>query len=611
MFGLNIDPRNLKGNPEPSELRDLGVQMVRYTFYDSSGGDQVDPARVQFYRNRAGGYHQVGIKSLVILTYDTYPNRPAPESGNPEWDQYIDRFARRATQIAQVLSEWSPAFQVWNEPDHPVHPGYAPTLREEVFGRMLRRTYDAIKSVNPAFTVVTGGLASGNPSWLTRVIQSQGGRLPADAVAFHPYGQRPDRNWPHPNWAFGYVGDLLNSYYRAGQQKPLWITEMGVKEQDVSNNRSQAAEFLRRYYQAMTTRYSDKVQQLHWFCYSDGMVPTFGLTDANGQRKPAYDAFRQIAATAAPAFQSTSTLPAVTPAPPAPSTPPPPLPPMTTPAPPSTISTPPPPVLPTPPVSQPVTPPTTLPAPPTPTPMPTVPMTGPSAQEVAQLAAEMARMQGQIAQVQSQVQQLLVQHAQIQARLKQVQGQPQPPVEIGPPPSLPTGPTGPAQPPIQNITEQLMRHANKRFPTRPQSRIQRLIVHHTAVPPSVGAARIAQHRVTKQDWAGIGYHYFITGEGIIQQTNALTTLSSHAGRFDSVSVGICFAGNFTDVAPAPGQIEAGAQLIAWLLGQLRLTPQALFGYKELVNTQSPGIQWDNGAQWGDQLRAQVLARTGG
>ena len=38
MFGLNIDPKNPRGNPAPAELRDLGVQMVRYTFYDSSGG---------------------------------------------------------------------------------------------------------------------------------------------------------------------------------------------------------------------------------------------------------------------------------------------------------------------------------------------------------------------------------------------------------------------------------------------------------------------------------------------------------------------------------------------------------------------------------------------
>ena len=68
MYGLNIDPNNPRGNPAASELQALGVQMVRYTFYDTSGGDQVDPDRVRFYQDRAGAYAQVGIRSLVILT---------------------------------------------------------------------------------------------------------------------------------------------------------------------------------------------------------------------------------------------------------------------------------------------------------------------------------------------------------------------------------------------------------------------------------------------------------------------------------------------------------------------------------------------------------------
>ena len=37
MYGLNIDPNNVRGNPDATELRELGVQTVRYTFYDSSG----------------------------------------------------------------------------------------------------------------------------------------------------------------------------------------------------------------------------------------------------------------------------------------------------------------------------------------------------------------------------------------------------------------------------------------------------------------------------------------------------------------------------------------------------------------------------------------------
>jgi len=250
----------------------------------------------EFFTQKAWEYHEAGIRSLIILTYDTYPDRPASDAPDSDWDRYIEDFARRAGQIASLLSPWQPAFQAWNEPDHPGQLGYHPTLRPEVYGRMLSQTCNAIKAVDPSFLVVTAGLASGNPAWLTRVIESLGGDLPADIVAFHPYGQRPDPDWPHPDWFFGYVGDLLNGYYEAGKRRPIWITEMGSQEKDLGNSRHQVAEFIRRYYTAMTTRYSDKVQQLFWFCYSDGMVPTFGLIDEDGNPKPAFDAFREVAA---------------------------------------------------------------------------------------------------------------------------------------------------------------------------------------------------------------------------------------------------------------------------------------------------------------------------
>lgn len=71
---------------------------------------------------------------------------------------------------------------------------------------------------------------------------------------------------------------------------------------------------------------------------------------------------------------------------------------------------------------------------------------------------------------------------------------------------------------------------------------------------------------------------------------------------------VCFAGDFNKTVPSPAQLEAGARLIAWLLKQLDLTPDAVAGYKELDPGQSdPGAQWDTGAMWGNQLRAKIQA----
>jgi hypothetical protein len=463
MFGLNIDPNNIKGNPNPAELSQLGVEIVRYTYADSSGGDQLDSGKARFYQQKIQAYQQAGIRSLVILDYQTYPNKPGHNAGDGEWDGYIDRFARRCGQIAQLLASWRPAFQIWNEPDHPPKAGYEPTLREAVFGRMMRRAYQAIKAVDTNLFVVGGGLAAGNPSWLEQVIQSVGGDLSADAIAFHPYGQRPHREWPKPNWGFGYVGDLLNNYYRAGGNRPLWITEMGVKEEDLSQDQEQAAEFLRRYYRLITNYYSNKVQQVIWFCYSDGMVSSFGLLDGAGRRKPAYNAYREVAASL-PRPQPQPTAPSPLPTTPSTAT----VavgttqPSVTSPsvAPLSVAVAPPPP-----PAIFGGTPPT----PSTPVNVSTPPATSinePLEQLKSQAAAWQAQaqqLQSQIAQFQSQLQQLLDQQA---------QGQGQPPGGSPSPtpvasPSPPAGAGGRSAPPIQNITRQLKHHPSLQFPTPP------------------------------------------------------------------------------------------------------------------------------------------------
>ena len=289
MYGLNIDPANPQGNPTAAELRDLGVQMVRLVFKDQGGGSQPSLNQVRFYTSKIQEYSNAGIDSLVILNYETYPGKPSSSASDAEWGTYTNNFIHRVGQLAQILNSWRPTFQIWNEPDLPPHPGYDPTLREAVYGRLLRRAYDTIKTVNPTLTVVGAGLASGDANWWARVIQSQSGQVTVDALAVHPYGQRPEPSWPNPAWGFGYVGDLINRYAQI-RQELLWITEVGVS----NLTREGQAEYLRRFYRAITSQFAARVKWVHWFCYSDGMVSPFGLLDTSRQRKPAYFAYREI-----------------------------------------------------------------------------------------------------------------------------------------------------------------------------------------------------------------------------------------------------------------------------------------------------------------------------
>ncbi|NJN98845.1 MAG: hypothetical protein HC875_34505, partial [Anaerolineales bacterium] len=295
MYALNIDPLNPKGNPTVTELRSLGVKAVRYTYKDASSGSQLDSQRLNFYTTHLQGLVQANIDPLLILTYETYPGAPLHPATDAVWDNYIAAFARRAGQLAQALAPLRPTFQVWNEPDLPPHPEYIRTMPAAVFGRMLRRTYDAIKTAAPQTRVIVAGLASGNWNWLATVISSQQGTLPADAIAIHPYGQRPEPSWPNATWGFGYVGSLLTNYGRI-TSLPIVISEIGEQHLD----RPQQAEYLWRFYRTIINGFSGSVERVFWFCYSDGMVSPYGLLDATSQQKPAYQTFRTLATATPP-----------------------------------------------------------------------------------------------------------------------------------------------------------------------------------------------------------------------------------------------------------------------------------------------------------------------
>jgi hypothetical protein len=136
------------------------------------------------------------------------------------------------------------------------------------------------------------------------------------------------------------------------------------------------------------------------------------------------------------------------------------------------------------------------------------------------------------------------------------------------------------QPSIDVVIEDLPKHATDRYPTRERSKIDSVVLHHSGVPASVGAARIARYQVERQGWPGVGFHYFIHDDGRIEQTQPLEVISKHAG-------------------------GANANSIAWLLQELNLPIEAIHPHKDYVVTACPGDQWDGGAEWGGQLRRQV------
>jgi N-acetyl-anhydromuramyl-L-alanine amidase AmpD len=163
-----------------------------------------------------------------------------------------------------------------------------------------------------------------------------------------------------------------------------------------------------------------------------------------------------------------------------------------------------------------------------------------------------------------------------------------------------------ARPAIRNLIDELPTHKEKEYETRALEDIRYLVVHHSAVPPNVGAKSIASYHVTRRNWPAIGYHFVVDKSGAIFQCNTLETISYHAAGVNTPSVGICLLGSFMGTqVPPQGQIQRGARLIAWLLDELGLPQESVRGHGELMDTACPGNQWLTGVNWKQSLLEEI------
>ena len=172
-----------------------------------------------------------------------------------------------------------------------------------------------------------------------------------------------------------------------------------------------------------------------------------------------------------------------------------------------------------------------------------------------------------------------------------------------------------APPLLHDVSGQLPRHPNLRYESRRLEAISHLAIHHTAMPSHVGPERIAAIHVEadpergKEAWPGIGYHFFVHADGRTDQTQPLENLVYHVAGHNQQTVGIAFAGSFMNGSvPTQPQVRAGARLVAWLLQELKLPLQHVWGHKEFSGnrTTCPGGEWTDGRRWRDTLFEEVV-----
>ncbi len=98
-----------------------------------------------------------------------------------------------------------------------------------------------------------------------------------------------------------------------------------------------------------------------------------------------------------------------------------------------------------------------------------------------------------------------------------------------------------------------------------------IILHHAAIDGDV--VSIHNYHRDVNGWAGIGYHYYVTKDGVIWYGRPEQWLGAHTSGFND-RLGICAEGNFEEEAMPAAQQNAIVQLIAYLKakhGELEVT----------------------------------------
>lgn len=251
-------------------------------------------------------------------------------------------YARAAAWAAARWAGKVPAWEIWNEPNEP---SYMTGTDPVAYTRLLQAAYPAIKAANPAATVVFGGPASNDSTWIARAYAA-GARGSFDVMATHPYMAIADQPPTVPDdgtpYNFTHLASVYDLMVRNGDGgKPIWATEFGWSSHP---NTGTEANWNRGVTEAQQGQYLVQALELarqtmpyvtNMFWYTDRDFPSSSIQNSNYglfyndlRPKPAYFAVKAYlqgfapspAATGAPA--PTASAPAGAPAPtPGPSAP--------------------------------------------------------------------------------------------------------------------------------------------------------------------------------------------------------------------------------------------------------------------------------------------------
>ncbi|MDP9348002.1 MAG: glycoside hydrolase family protein [Gemmatimonadota bacterium] len=257
-FCLNIQPPSrAEARSVLADLRDLGVRCVRASWWTWSTPESWSWCPT---------FQKAGIEVLPLV-YD--------QNGD-----YRQRF--RALSAACGPFRY---VQLGNEMDGGLQPGKAARDRGRLWGRRVRDAAPLVRATGAR--VVGPGLAwnsAGVHHYLDGLLEGAGDAL--DVVAIHTYGIH----------VYGEPVGRWKEIRAHGWKGPIWITEVGVSNDEASYARQNTDEWQRRNLEAVLRDPAlPGLGRLYWFQYTPA-PQGWGLRRMDGTRRPAFEWLRRRAA---------------------------------------------------------------------------------------------------------------------------------------------------------------------------------------------------------------------------------------------------------------------------------------------------------------------------
>jgi hypothetical protein len=295
-FGVGIHPRRNPDDINVGLVSDVGARMVRF---DISWMEVERQNHYNFgsYDHLISKLRESG-RSIVLLLDYGHPDHSdgTGENGLPLPPRTPEQRAAYSKFVQAVAARYNGpdiAYEIWNEPN--IAWFWAPEPDSTAYGKLLSEAVSAIREVEPAATIISGGLANMNdpPEFLHELAQA--GTLDRlDGIALHPYRQDEPENSLY---------DITKFKNAVAEPLPIWITEWGYSESwlaklDTSHVQQRLAVMTARL--MLTAALAKAKAALVYELIDDGtdskdQESNFGLYDYDLKPKLAATAFRTVA----------------------------------------------------------------------------------------------------------------------------------------------------------------------------------------------------------------------------------------------------------------------------------------------------------------------------